>query len=263
LSTKPDAVECRSRESPSVYIMHFIEIHTIDKYSSVAVLIIAIATFLTWGEAIAENSSGTARIIDGDSLMLKKIEHRLHGIDAFELDQLCSDKNKNSWRCGQTTMQALQRFVQGKNVSCTWDEVDRYKRALSTCFANGTNINAIMVSNGLALAYTQYSDRYKDLEKDARLNKRGAWNGNFTAPWLHRKNYINNVIPAPNPLIVIKGNINRKGHRYYHCPGDRSYSKTRISEAKGEMWFESVAQAQKFGWIRPPGYAECKVDNQG
>lgn len=243
--------------------MNFIKYRTRDKYCCVIVFIISIASLLIWGKAFAENSSGTAKIIDGDSLILNTIEHRLHGIDAFELDQFCSDKNKNSWRCGQITMEALQRFVQSKNVSCTWDEVDRYKRALSTCFANGTNINAIMVSNGLALAYTQYSDRYKDLEKDARMNKRGAWNGNFTAPWLHRKNNKNNVIPPPNPLILIKGNINAKGHRYYHCPGDRSYSKTRISEAKGEMWFENVAQAKKFGWIRPPGYAECKVDNQG
>ncbi len=46
----------------------------------------------------------------------------------------------------------------------------------------------------------------------------------------------------------IKGNINRKGERIYHAPGDNWYDRTRIDPAKGERWFCSEAEAIAAGW---------------
>ena len=46
----------------------------------------------------------------------------------------------------------------------------------------------------------------------------------------------------------IKGNINRKGERIYHMPGQQAYSVTRISPGAGERWFCSETEAIAAGW---------------
>ncbi len=46
----------------------------------------------------------------------------------------------------------------------------------------------------------------------------------------------------------IKGNINAKGERIYHMPGQRAYGATRIKPTKGERWFCSEAEAIAAGW---------------
>ena len=46
----------------------------------------------------------------------------------------------------------------------------------------------------------------------------------------------------------IKGNINDRGERIYHVPGQEYYHATRISLSRGERWFCSEAQARRAGW---------------
>ena len=50
------------------------------------------------------------------------------------------------------------------------------------------------------------------------------------------------------PGCDIKGNINSKGEKIYHQPGDSSYADTVITESKGERYFCSVADAVAAGW---------------
>ncbi len=47
---------------------------------------------------------------------------------------------------------------------------------------------------------------------------------------------------------AIKGNINTKGERIYHMPGQQAYSVTRISPGAGERWFCSETEAVAAGW---------------
>ena len=47
---------------------------------------------------------------------------------------------------------------------------------------------------------------------------------------------------------LIKGNINVKGEKIYHLPGDDSYDDTVITAAKGERFFCSEADAIAAGW---------------
>ncbi|RWD01511.1 MAG: hypothetical protein EOS58_25480 [Mesorhizobium sp.] len=46
----------------------------------------------------------------------------------------------------------------------------------------------------------------------------------------------------------IKGNINDRGERIYHVPGQAYYSATRINPARGERWFCSEWEAWWAGW---------------
>ncbi|WP_245958407.1 hypothetical protein [Pelagibacterium sediminicola] len=47
---------------------------------------------------------------------------------------------------------------------------------------------------------------------------------------------------------VIKGNVNTRGERIYHVPGQRYYNDTVISYSHGERWFCSEAEARAAGW---------------
>ncbi|CDZ75068.1 Copper amine oxidase domain protein [Peptoniphilus sp. ING2-D1G] len=57
-----------------------------------------------------------------------------------------------------------------------------------------------------------------------------------------------NLTVSPYPDKLIKGNINSKGVKIYHCPGQRDYKKTVIDESKGERWFATEADAVNAGW---------------
>ena len=52
------------------------------------------------------------------------------------------------------------------------------------------------------------------------------------------------------PIVksVEGGNINPKGDRIYHMPGQKYYGRTVIDESKGERWFCSEDEAIKAGW---------------
>jgi len=202
--------------------------------------------------------AGTAAGIDGDSLVLNGAEHRLFGIDAVEADQRCI-KQQVQWACGQAAARMLQSLIKGQRVVCEWSSKDRYHRRLSTCHVNDVSLNAAMVFAGYAVAYRRYSSAYVEYETAAKEQGSGIWAGEFMLPWDHRKKGPKSSLPVPDATRPIKGNINSKGKRYYHCPDDRSYPKTRISEARGEQWFATAAEAESAGWVRPPRAGECQL----
>lgn len=47
---------------------------------------------------------------------------------------------------------------------------------------------------------------------------------------------------------MLKGNINSKGRKIFHAPGQRDYAVTVIDTANGERWFCSAAEAIAAGW---------------
>lgn len=60
---------------------------------------------------------------------------------------------------------------------------------------------------------------------------------------------------------TIKGNVNSKGERIYHCPGWRDYYNTDVVPSNGDRWFCSEAEAQAAGFRRPKNigrYEVCK-----
>lgn len=142
--------------------------------------------FLICPPAGAGEISGRAEILDGDSLKIGELEIRLHGIDAPEGRQRC-EIDGHEWACGRSATRALSEMLGRATVRCTWTERDSYKRALATCFKNGQNVNAKLVSHGMALAYTKYSDRYVAEEALARANRSGLWRSNFIPPWAWRR----------------------------------------------------------------------------
>ena len=71
-------------------------------------------------------------------------------------------------------------------VVCDSEQKDIYNRDLSTCYANGINLNRRMLENGWAVAYRTEREDYLAAEQQAKKNKRGIWQGKFMKPELYR-----------------------------------------------------------------------------
>ena len=108
--------------------------------------------FLTLPSPAHADVTGKPRIIDGDTIEIAGERIRLHGIDAPEEKQTCTDQSGKEWSCGQEATWALARIIETHWVTCKGETVDRYKRRIAVCFAGPQNINAKMVRRGWAIA---------------------------------------------------------------------------------------------------------------
>ena len=140
-------------------------------------------SFTSFAEKIIK---GKAKIIDGDTIHIEKNKIRLHGIDAPEIDQTCTIKNKE-WNCGIESSVELKKLILDNNISCVVNDIDKYNRYIAECFINNNNINKHMVRNGWAIAYRYYSLDFVEDEKLAEKDKIGLWQGKFQEPYLYRK----------------------------------------------------------------------------
>jgi endonuclease YncB( thermonuclease family) len=218
-------------------------------------LAVLLPTLLAAPAGAAETLVGPATVIDGDTLEIRGQRIRLHGIDAPESAQTCTDPAGRSWRCGQRAALALSERIGRATVTCEPKDRDRYGRIVAVCSSAGRDLNAWMVENGWALAYRDYSRDYVDAEAAARVTRAGIWSGSFDAPWDWRRGRRSGRRPAANDNVAtgecpIKGNISARGARIYHLPGDRFYEDTVIDENKGERWFCSESEAEAAGWRR-------------
>lgn len=139
------------------------------------------------GPAGADTLTGQASVIDGDTLDIHGERIRMAGIDAPESRQACIDSMNQQYRCGQVAALALAGHIGRAVVTCEGSERDRYGRLIGTCSAEGENLSAWMVTQGLAVAYRQYSTAYVPQEELAKAGQIGLWQGVFQMPWEWRK----------------------------------------------------------------------------
>lgn len=241
---------------------------------------------------------GPARVVDGDTLVVEGQKIRLFGIDAPEKAQSCSLPSGSEYPCGLQSKAALEAKLQGKSVSCAVQTTDQYGRSVSKCTVNGgwgglggggdEEINAWLVKNGLAVAYTQYGGKaYSELEREAKAEHLGVWQGSFMTPSVWRKEQKAGgggggammaaaaktlSLPSAPPLaaasivtapggggggggqqcsdgsLPVKGNIDGKKNKIYHAPGQAAYDRVKIDESAGERFFCSEEEARAAGW---------------
>lgn len=201
----------------------------------------------------AGSVAGRASVIDGDTLEIHGTRIRLVGIDAPESRQTCQDRSGTEYRCGQRAALALADRIGASPIACSVAGQDRYGRSLATCASAGLDVGEWLVSSGWALAYRQYSPAYVGAEERAKAAGAGVWQGEFAPPWQWREANARGSDPvvvgsARKGDCAIKGNVGSKGERIYHMPGQDYYGVTRVSQAKGERWFCSEAEARAAGW---------------
>jgi endonuclease YncB( thermonuclease family) len=140
-------------------------------------------------EALAQGRQiiGVATVVDGDTIEIHGERIRLFGIDAPESRQECRQADGRLWRCGQKAALALQDYIGRRPISCEQRDVDRYRRIVGRCLLTNADINAWLVGQGWAVAYTKYSRDYVREEIEARDARRGIWSGDFVMPWEWRR----------------------------------------------------------------------------
>ncbi len=124
--------------------------------------------------------TGSARIVDGDSLFVDGQEVRLFGIDAPEFLQNCQlGKTKGEpYACGKMAREFLKSLTEGHRITCVGRQVDRYDRLLAVCSANGVDLNRELVVGGWAVSFGDY----EAAEEIAKQNAAGVWRGEFVEP---------------------------------------------------------------------------------
>ena len=206
---------------------------------------------LGWGgPAPGDTLSGRARLVDGDTIEVAGHSVRLHGIDAPETSQSCTDGDGRAFACGAAATEALRGLIGGGEVACAGDQHDRYGRLIAVCRSGGVELNREMVRLGMAVAYERYSDDYLPQQVEAYKAGRGLWAGEFEQPSDVRAASWDTASQVAPEGCPIKGNISRAG-RIYHAPWSDSYARTRVDTAKGERWFCSEAEALRAGWRAP------------
>jgi endonuclease YncB( thermonuclease family) len=129
--------------------------------------------------------AGTARVIDGDTIVMDGEHVRLQGVDAPETEQTCTAYGQQ-WACGRMAGQWLTEHLRGHQVKCVGHARDRYGRLLAVCYAGGESINDRLVREGWALNYRKYSTDYLEAEAEAKRRGAGLWRGEFVPPWQWR-----------------------------------------------------------------------------
>jgi endonuclease YncB( thermonuclease family) len=129
---------------------------------------IALAVVLSVAAVSAHvDLAGSARVIDGDTIVINGEHVRLQGIDAPETDQTCNAYGRE-WPCGRTAAEWLRDNLRGRQVECIGHARDRYQRLLAVCYIGGESINERLVREGWALDFRKYSTDYLRAESEAK-----------------------------------------------------------------------------------------------
>jgi len=197
------------------------------------------------------------RVIDGDTIEILydgvKRTVRYIGVDTPETVH----PSKPVECMGREASEYNNSLVAGKMVRLERDvsDTDRYGRLLRYVYIGDLMVNEVLLAEGYANVMTyppdvKYTERFLELEQDARAGKRGLWSDiclEYTA---------SNTKPVPTVMqsspddttCNIKGNINASKEKIFHVPGCQSYEKTVINQDADERWFCSEQEALNAGW---------------
>lgn len=99
---------------------------------------------------------GRAHVVDGDTIVIKKTQIRLFGVDAPELNHPYGQKAK--W--------ALVSLCKRQTISAQVTAVDDHGRTVAKCYlSDGRDLSAEMVKKGMAIDWPKFSGgKYRTLE---------------------------------------------------------------------------------------------------
>ncbi len=134
-------------------------------------------------EPVESETAEVVRVVDGDTIVVRLTDGmewpvRLTGIDTPE-----SVKQGSPVECfGREASAALKSLLDGQSVALVKDveNTDRYDRLLRYVYLGEEMVNARMVANGYAYAYTyppnvRHADLFVALQREAREANRGLW----------------------------------------------------------------------------------------
>lgn len=204
-------------------------------------------------------------IVDGDTFKVvydgKVTSVRIIGVNTPET----VDPRKNVECFGREASNYLKSLLHLAEVSLVADESqtdrDKYDRLLRYVYKDGEDIGQKLIADGYAYEYTYgtpYKNQanYKAAQKVAESQGKGLW-ANGVCENTQQESEVGSSASTAKEQVVeqqhqqscnIKGNINSKGEKIYHLPGQKYYAATKIDTANGERWFCSEQEALTAGW---------------
>lgn len=135
--------------------------------------------------ARAEDFSGVARAVDGDSLTVAGRRVRLFGIDAPEYRQTCRIGWSN-WACGSDAAAAMRSMIDGRQLDCASVDHDVYGRTVANCRVEGIDLAAAMIDKGLAIVLDNAPEAYFSRQARSKSGNTGIWASQFDTPATYR-----------------------------------------------------------------------------
>ena len=106
---------------------------------------------------VGDTISGSARVIDRDTLEISSVRIRLNGVAAPERKE----------PGGAEATAAMKKMTSGKTVRCSLTGKKTYKREVGTCWAGTLDLGAALIASGKTRDCPRYSDsRYSALEPE-------------------------------------------------------------------------------------------------
>ena len=107
---------------------------------------------------VGETVSGSARVVDGDTLEISSVRIRLNGVAAPERNELG----------GAEATATMKRLTAGKIVRCSLTGKKTYKREVGTCWVGTLDLGAALIAAGKARDCPRFSaGRYSALEPES------------------------------------------------------------------------------------------------
>ena len=125
---------------------------------------------------------GHASVIAGDTIKIDGKRIRLHGIDAPDERQLCTDATGKSHPCDRRAASTLAEKIKSQTVICRPTSDGHSHPTVAECWLDNLNLNIWIVAQGWAIADREGSTDYAPWEDDARGAQRGIWAEILTDP---------------------------------------------------------------------------------
>lgn len=190
-------------------------------------------------------------VIDGDTIRVRDLESneifrvRYLDIDAPELDgpdyQSCF---------GSQAKEKNKELVLDQKVLLEFDRdrYDRFGRTLAYVYTldedgeKETFVNLYLLQQGYARFYLDKQNTLWQKElAEAALSAHDEFLGLWGSCGEDRF----------DGKCLIKGNVDRLGQKYYHLPGDKYYSQTKINLLKEDQWLCTIEEAKAKNFHHP------------
>ena len=123
----------------------------------IAILVVPLMLAHANAFEVGDTVSGSARVIDGDTLEIGGIRIRLNGVAAPERNELG----------GAEATATMKQMTSGKTVRCSLTGKKTYKREVGTCWVGTLDLGAALIAAGKARDCHRYSaGRYSALEPE-------------------------------------------------------------------------------------------------
>lgn len=148
----------------------FLELHSIQQMAGVMEPLLTVP-----GEAF--------RVIEGDTVALGSLKIRLVGIDAPEMAQQCNGADGALWECAAEAEDRIRDLLRNaEQVECFSNDRDNYGHYIASCQADGQDVGAQLVAEGLAWP-DQEQGYYRPEMEAARAESLGVWQADTPTPW--------------------------------------------------------------------------------